>query len=291
MSTISNHYCSFLKHCCETHNQAELKKLHCLIIRTIVNAETFLLNNVVNSYNKLGNLSYARKVFDQISQPNLFSWNTVLSVYSKSGRVVEMNEIFDRMPRRDGVSWNLVISGYVACGMSAKAVEAYKMMVRDGVRDLNRITFSTMLILSSNKGYVGLGRQIHGQVVKCGFGSYVFVGSPLVDMYSKSGLIYDAERVFERLPERNVVMYNTMLSGLLRCGMVEESKCLFHGMPEKDSVSWTTMITGFTQNSLGREAIDLFRAMRLEGLGAEHQKVMEENSEWFAPNKSTVDVR
>ncbi|XP_063941036.1 putative pentatricopeptide repeat-containing protein At1g68930 [Daucus carota subsp. sativus] len=267
MSTISNHYCSFLKHCCETHNQAELKKLHCLIIRTIVNAETFLLNNVVNSYNKLGNLSYARKVFDQIPQPNLFSWNTVLSVYSKPGRVVEMNDIFYRMPRRDGVSWNLVISGYVACGMSAKAVEVYKMMVRDGVRDLNRITFSTMLILSSNKGYVGLGRQIHGQVVKCGFGSYVFVGSPLVDMYSKSGLIYDAERVFERLPERNVVMYNTMLSGLLRCGMVEESKCLFHGMPEKDSVSWTTMITGFTQNSLGREAIDLFRAMRLEGLG------------------------
>lgn len=266
MSTISNHYCSFLKHCCETHNQIEVKKLHGLIIKTLVHAETFLLNNLVNSYNKLGNLSYARKVFDQIPQPNNFSWNTVLSIYSKSGRVVEMNDIFNRMPRRDGVSWNLVISGYVGCGLSGKAVEVYKVMVRDGVRDLNRITFSTMLILSSSKGFVGLGKQIHGQVVKCGFDSYVFVGSPLVDMYSKGGLIYDAKRVFENLPERNVVMYNTMLTGFLRCGMVEDSQSLFRSMPEKDSVSWTTMITGFTQNSLGREAIVLFRAMRLEGL-------------------------
>lgn len=68
-----------------------------------------------------------------------------------------------------------------------------------------------MVILSSNQGWIELGRQIHGQIMKLGFGSYVFVGSPLVDMYAKSGLIYDAKQVFDQLPERNVVVHNTMI--------------------------------------------------------------------------------
>ncbi|XVF43312.1 hypothetical protein PTKIN_Ptkin02bG0030300 [Pterospermum kingtungense] len=138
-------------------------------------------------------------------------------------------------------------------------------MLRDGVANLNRITFSTMLIMSSSQGRVNLGKQIHGQIVKFGFGSYVFVGCPLMDMYSKMGLVSDAKRVFDEMPERNVVMYNTMITGLLRCCMVESSRWLFHSIQEKDSISWTTMITGLTQNGLYREAIDVFREMGIEG--------------------------
>ncbi|KDP31422.1 hypothetical protein JCGZ_11798 [Jatropha curcas] len=80
------------------------------------------------------------------------------------------------------------------------------------------------------------------------------------------GSVYEAKQVFNEMPERNVVMYNTIITGLLRCGMIEESKRLFQTMKETDSISWTTMITGLVQNGLGGEAIDLFRQMRLEGL-------------------------
>lgn len=177
-----------------------------------------------------------------------------------------MQEIFNRMPSRDGVTWNSLISGYACYGSVFDALKAYNSMLRDGAVHLNRITFSTMLVLASSQGCIDLGRQIHGQIEKFGFGSYVFVGSPLVDMYAKTGLIYEAKQVFDGMPERNVVMHNTMITGLLRCGMVEDSKRLFHGMKETDSISWTTMITGLVQNGKEREAIDLFRQMKLEGL-------------------------
>ncbi|KAF2312763.1 hypothetical protein GH714_039940 [Hevea brasiliensis] len=85
-------------------------------------------------------------------------------------------------------------------------------------------------------------------------------------MYAKMGLIYEAKQVFDEMPEKNVVLHNTMITGLLRCGMVEDSKRLFQGMKETDSISWTTMITGLVQNGLEREAIDLFGQMKLEGL-------------------------
>ncbi|KAL6294931.1 hypothetical protein ACE6H2_003073 [Prunus campanulata] len=267
MSLSSNYYCNLLKLCCQAGNHAQAKKLHCHIIKTITSPETFLLNNIVTTYGRLGNLRYARHVFDQMPHPTLFSWNAILSVYSKSGYLSEMQEIFDLMPRRDGVSWNSFISGHASCGLLAEAVKVYSLMLRDGAANLNRITFSTMLVLCSSQRCANLGRQLHGHIVKFGFESYVFVGSPLVDMYSKTGLILDAQRVFDSMPERNVVMYNTLITGLLRRGLIEDSECLFSKMPEKDSISWTTMITGLTQNGSGSKALDKFREMILEGLG------------------------
>ncbi|GLT91695.1 hypothetical protein SLE2022_095710 [Rubroshorea leprosula] len=266
MSSRSNCYTSWLKFCCETHNQTLAKTIHCFILKTLVNPETFLSNNLIHTYSKLGNIRYARYVFDSMPQSNPFSWNIILSAYSKSGQVSNMQDIFNRMPNRDGVSWTALISGYASSGLGVEAVNAFNLMLRDGVFNLNRITFSTMLIFSSSLGCIHLGRQIHGQIVKLGFESYLFVGSPLVDMYCKAGLIYDAKLVFDEVPERNVVMYNTMITGLLRCGMIEDSKRLFYSMTEKDSISWTTMITGLTQNGLDREAIDLLRDMRMQGI-------------------------
>ncbi|XVF03109.1 hypothetical protein REPUB_Repub04eG0232600 [Reevesia pubescens] len=122
-----------------------------------------------------------------------------------------MNYIFNHMPKRDGVSWNSLIFGY-----------ASRVLVNEASRVCD------------------LGRQIHGHIVKFVFGSYLFVGCPLMDMYSKAGLVYDAKRIFDETPERNVVMYNTMITGLLRCGL--------------------------TQNALYREAMEFFREMRIEGL-------------------------
>ncbi|XP_031121716.1 putative pentatricopeptide repeat-containing protein At1g68930 [Ipomoea triloba] len=266
MSHISNHYCSLLKLCCDTQNRAQLKKLHCRIIKSVSNAETFLLNNLINAYSKLDEFVYARRVFDQIPRPNQFSWNTLLSAYSKAGNFLEMQEVFRMVPKKDGVSWNLVISGYASHGSVDEGLRAFKLMLRDGRVNLNRITFSTMLILSLSNGWIQLGRQIHGQIVKCGFESYVFVGSPLTDMYAKLGFISEAKQVFDELPERNLVLSNTMIMGFLRCGMVKEAERLFMCLPERDSISWTTMITGLTQNGLDIKALEIFREMRLEGL-------------------------
>ncbi|KAF5751988.1 Pentatricopeptide repeat-containing protein [Tripterygium wilfordii] len=262
---LSNYYCSLFKHCCETRNQIQLKKLHCHILKSVNNPETFLFNNLINSYGKLGNLNYARYVFDETPRPNPFSWNTILSAYSKYGRLSEMQDLFDLMPNQDGVSWNSLISGYASRGSFVMAVKTYNLMLRNGVSNLNRITFSTMLKLASSRGPVDLGRQIHGQIVKFGFGEYLFVGCPLVDMYCKAGLVYDAKQVFDEIPEKNVVMYNTMIDGLFRFGMAEDAVRLFSYMNEKDPISWTTMITGLKNNGLETEAIDLFREMRMEG--------------------------
>ncbi|TYJ00780.1 hypothetical protein E1A91_A13G108600v1 [Gossypium mustelinum] len=255
MSSNSNYYCSLLKICTETRNRSQAKKIHCHILRTIKDPETFLLNNLVNAYSKLGDLTYARNVFDKIPQPNLFSWNTILFTYSKSGNLSDMNDIFNRMPKRDGVSWNSLISGYASRALVTDAANSWADC-------------------------------------EVGFGSYLFVGCPLMD-------------IFDETPERNVVMYNTMITGFLRCGMVEDSWSLFHKaidlfremrteglvmdqftfevlqriasaeavfkrMTHKNVVSWTALLVGYGQNGYSEEAIRVFGDMQRNDINPDY---------------------
>ncbi|XWS69571.1 hypothetical protein CRYUN_Cryun04dG0190600 [Craigia yunnanensis] len=81
--------------------------------------------------------------------------------------------------------------------------------------------------------------------MKFGFGSYVFVGCPLMDMYSKSGLVYDAKRVFDEKPERNAVMYNTMITWLLRYGMVVDSREMRIEGLAMDQFTFGSMLTAY----------------------------------------------
>ena len=49
------------------------------------------------------------------------------------------------------------------------------------------------------------GKQIHNHVIRIGFQPDVVVGTLLVDMHSKRGNVNIAHKLFERIPEGNVV--------------------------------------------------------------------------------------
>ncbi|KAF8079742.1 hypothetical protein N665_1003s0004, partial [Sinapis alba] len=198
------------------------------------------------------NSTYARRVFDVIPQPNFYSWNSLLMAHSQSGHLSDMERTFKKLLFRDCVSWNLLLSGYSLSGLLGEAVKAYNTMMKYGCRNLTRVTLMTMLKLSSDNGHVSLGKEVHGQVMKRGFKSYHLVGSALMDMYSK-------------VEDRNTVMYNSLMGGLLANGMIKDAQKLFQEM-EKDSVSWTAMIKGLAHNGLEKEAIEFFIEMKVEGL-------------------------
>ncbi|CAN8236058.1 unnamed protein product [Cochlearia groenlandica] len=265
----SKYYTAQIKQCIESKARTQsrhLKTIHGHIVKTLPYPETLLLNNIVHGYASTRNSTYARRVFDEIPQPNTISWNNLLNAYLKSGLLSEMERTFHKLPVRDCVTWNLLISGYSLCGLVGEAVKAYNtMMMKDGSFNLTHVTLITMLKLSSTNGHASLGKQLHGQIVQRGFESYLKVGSSLSDMYAKVGLIFDAEKVFYGVQDRNTVMYNSLMDGFLACGMIEDARLLFRDM-EKDSVSWTTMIQGLARNGLEKEAIELFREMKVEGL-------------------------
>ncbi|XP_038903547.1 pentatricopeptide repeat-containing protein At4g16835, mitochondrial [Benincasa hispida] len=80
--------------------------------------------------------------------------------------------------------------------------------------------------------------------------------------YTKvAGKMKEAHELFDKIPEPDSVSYNIMLVCYLRnCG-VEAALTFFNRMPIKDIASWNTLISGFAQNGQMREAFDLFSVM------------------------------
>ncbi|KAL2895803.1 hypothetical protein RDABS01_000801 [Bienertia sinuspersici] len=67
------------------------------------------------------------------------------------------------------------------------------------------------------------------------------------------------------MPERNMVTWNVMITGLVKWGHLKSALDLFRKMPRKNIVSWTGMIDGFTRMKNYVGAFYLFQEMIMIG--------------------------
>uniref|UniRef100_A0A3B6I2P9 Pentacotripeptide-repeat region of PRORP domain-containing protein n=1 Tax=Triticum aestivum TaxID=4565 RepID=A0A3B6I2P9_WHEAT len=87
----------------------------------------------------------------------------------------------------------------------------------------------------------------------------VVIWTVMVKAYTDHGHLQEAVELFDRMPQRNPYSWSAMISGFLRAGKVDEAVRLFERMPDRNVVSWTTMVTGLAQNgrvSMVREFFD-----------------------------------
>ncbi|KAL6334567.1 hypothetical protein AAG906_018906 [Vitis piasezkii] len=108
-------------------------------------------------------------------------------------------------------------------------------------------------------------------------GSYVFRHNLKITQLGKSGqideaikvfqhmthktLISDARQLFDGMPQRNIVSWNSMIAAYLHNDRVEEARQLFDKMPTRDLYSWTLMITCYTRNGELAKARNLFNLL------------------------------
>ncbi|XP_057981549.1 pentatricopeptide repeat-containing protein At2g27610-like isoform X2 [Malania oleifera] len=164
----------------------------------------------------------------------LFVGNAVLDFYAKCGFIEESSMIFEEMDEHDVVSWNAVISGHFRSGHYGEFVQLLDRMLFEGFEP-NLYTYSSILSLCGDLPAMQWGRQTHCCIIKPGFGSNVFVGSALIDMYAKCGRLSDAQKIFNKLTTRNVVCWNAMLAG-------------------------------YAHHGFGREALEIYSMMQKEGI-------------------------
>ena len=88
------------------------------------------------------------------------------------------------------------------------------------------------------------GVLVHGQVHKYGYCSCVYVQTALVDLYSKLCDMVTAQKVFDEMLLKNVVLWNSILSGYLKSGSLAEAQRVFNKIPREDVISWNSMVLG-----------------------------------------------
>ncbi|KAJ6690768.1 hypothetical protein OIU85_006959 [Salix viminalis] len=114
------------------------QQVHSKVLTTgYYSSNVFLMSKLVNFYaaavgGDCDALSYARKVFDDMSERNVVSWNSMLAGYMRRRNLDGARRIFDEMPERNVVSWTTMISGYAKNGKCKQALNLFGQMRKAG---------------------------------------------------------------------------------------------------------------------------------------------------------------
>ncbi|KAF0912488.1 hypothetical protein E2562_014083 [Oryza meyeriana var. granulata] len=138
----------------------------------------------------------------------------------KSGRLKDALDLFDGMPRKNVVAWTSVMSGCTRNGRPEAALAMFAGMVESGVAP-NDFACNTALVACADLGALRAGEQVHSLAIRAGFVGDAWVGSCLIELYSRCGCLRTAKDVFDRMESPDVVGYTSLISAFCRNGEFE----------------------------------------------------------------------
>lgn len=158
---------------------------------------------------------------------DLFVGTVLVDMYAKLGSIMDAQDVFDSLPQRDVVSWTAMLGAYVHHGQAETTLNVYQTMQEEGVIADSRtfvILFKACSILAGAEEEASVdgqvvkarsctkGKALHADARRLGYDADLFVGNTLIGMYGRCGRVIDAEHVFNRLSQHNVVSWNAMLT-------------------------------------------------------------------------------
>ncbi|KAK6918093.1 Pentatricopeptide repeat [Dillenia turbinata] len=155
--------------------------------------------------------------------------NTLMRVYAVCGVIEAVRKVFDGSPQSDLVSWTTLIQGYVKMGFAQEGIQAFFDMCETNLQ-ADEMTIVIVLSACARLGDPHLGKRIHSYLNENKLNRDVFVGNALVDMYLKCGDVELAHKVFNEMRMKNVVSWNSMISGLTQQGEYKEALSVFRKM-------------------------------------------------------------
>ncbi|KAG8074419.1 hypothetical protein GUJ93_ZPchr0006g45817 [Zizania palustris] len=205
--------------------------------------------------------------------PDLVTWNVAVSGFALAGDDQMAGDLVGAMEEDgflpDVVTWTSRVSGSVLNFQYGRARGLFRRMVAGGARVLpSSATISTILPAFSNVADMKRGKEVHGYSVVAGVEQELTVSSALVDMYAKCGLVLEARRLFDRMPLRSTVTWNSMIFGLANSGHCQEAVDLFDRMlrdgANPDHLTFTAVLTACSYGGMVEVGKGLYRAMQEE---------------------------
>lgn len=226
---------------------------------------TALLSAASNLRNlEVGRQTHAYLLRHGITYEGMASY--LIDMYAKGGLIKVALQLFEksRAHDRDQATWNAMIAGLTQNGLIDEAFILFRQMLEQNLMP-NAVTLASVLPACNPIGNLNLGKQLHGFSVRHSLDESVFVGTALVDMYSKSGSIPYAEQVFMKAHERNTIMYTTMILGYGQHGMAEKALSLYYSMKQSgfkpDAVTFVAVLSACSYAGMVDEGLGIYESM------------------------------
>ncbi|KAK6931309.1 Pentatricopeptide repeat [Dillenia turbinata] len=154
-----------------------------------------------------------------------------------------------------------MLKSFLLKGEHVPTISVYINMLRNGMFPDN-YTLPYVLKACANLKSDFLGKALHGQCLKLGFVTDVYVGNTLIWMYALFGNMEVARDMFDESPSKSSVLWTVMISGYAKIGDVDNARLFFDDAPVKDIEVWGSMISAYVQNNCFKEGLHMFRLLQ-----------------------------
>lgn len=161
---------------------------------------------------------------------NSFVGSALVDMYCNCKRVVSARRVFDGIFDRKIGLWNAMIAGCAQNERDEEALSLFIEMEESAGLLANTTTMASVVPACVRSNAFSRKEAIHGFVVKRGLGEDRFVQNALMDMYSRLGNIDIAEMIFSKLEDKDLVTWNTMITGYVFSECHEDALLLLHKM-------------------------------------------------------------
>lgn len=196
------------------------------------------------------NLKQGKWLHHQIRRNGLASdltvGNILIDMYAKCGSLELAHEVFNFLPEYNVESWAALIAGYVREGHERIAFQLYEQM-RDQFIEPNEAIFASILEACTKTMDVQRGELIHSHSISSDCESDILVSTSLVDMQVKSGNLMRTLIVFNKMYERDINVWNSLIVGHVHQGLDEGAVLIYRQLQEEgcevpDEVTFASVI-------------------------------------------------
>ncbi|RAL41817.1 hypothetical protein DM860_008999 [Cuscuta australis] len=207
-----SYYSWFLEN---SKHRSHLDQIHAQLYLSGLQNNGFILAKFIHVCSNLGQIGYARQVFDAFPDPYVYLWNAI-------------------------------IKGYARHDLFINAIDTYRTMQLVFERP-DSFTLPYVLKACGDLLAFKVGCAVHGQAFRLGFESDLFVQNSVVSFYTKCGRIDLARISFDRMRDRNIVSWTSVISGCSQNGQPVEALKIFSEMRGLNVVpDWVVLVTVLT---------------------------------------------
>lgn len=153
----------------------------------------------------------------------------LVDMYGKCGDLRSARAVSDGRDDKDVMIWSALISASAQANCPNEARELFSQMRDEGLRP-NEVTMVRLISLCAEVGALDLGKWLHSYINQQGLKVDLILKTALVDMYAKCGDIDAAHALFSRSTDRDICMWNAMMTGFAMHGCGNEVLKLFEEM-------------------------------------------------------------
>lgn len=144
-----------------------VKEVHCHLYRVKMEQEIHVINSLITTYSRSGELGMARNMFESMKKRHLTSWNAMIAAFGMHGKCLDAIKLFECMRKEeiqpDEKTFTSILTACSHSGFIEEGLQVFRSMLEDNSIIPSEEHYGCMVDLLSRAGRLEEAYQL----VKC----------------------------------------------------------------------------------------------------------------------------